>query len=383
MTLISTMPPNNWRGALTGFACKLCTAPDFELSDATIQEIAATVAPADGPALVGDKDRVTYFVPGLLRNAPLVEKTLVRSIARGQPTIGKQRSAGHFVEACFMIFEFDGLEDEQWDLVLERLKTTGLHFVAYSTWSHGRADKPGVRVRVLVFLDRPLAAPEYARAWHSGNAVIFNGLADPTGAKPYQQQGVWATSPDRAALAFRVVGRGAITSSDALIAAAPEVARPFKVSGSAATNADLLLGVSLPTLARLRAAAPWINTDTYEQWMRAMMACAALKPYIGEHEATNLAEGISCNAPDGTQARNTDAQYDPAVIVEQQTPTMPPEAAAGTLFAMARDSAIATVKADRGKAQLSDRGRAAALYLATHHRAAFNDLKGGRIGNRS
>ena len=224
MNITSTMPPNSWRGALTGFACKLCTAPDFELSDASIQEIAATVAPADGPALVGDKDRVTYFVPGLLRDAPLVGKTLAHAVKRGQRTTGKQRAAGHFVEACFMIFEFDGLKDVQWDLVLERLKTTGLHFVTYSTWSHGRADKPGVRVRVLVFLDRPLAAQEYAQAWHGGNAKIFNGLADPTGAKPYQQQGGFATSPDRAALAFRIVGKVGIVSAAAFIAAAPEVA---------------------------------------------------------------------------------------------------------------------------------------------------------------
>ena len=370
------MHTSEWRGNITGFACKLCTLPAFELRDATIPEVVNTVAPADGPALIANKDRVVYIVPTLLQDAPLVGKTLERATARGVSTIGKQRSASHVTSAAFMIFEFDGLHAEQCKIVHEKLYSSGLHYLIYTTWSHGRTDKPGVRARVIIFLDRELEPLEYAQAWAGGNAALFSGLADTTGARVYQQQGVWATAPEREHLAFRIVKKGALASVDALIDAAPKVtsvpasSRPTRIS-----TPYLRVGVSA-SADRLRAALNWIDPNNYTSWISTLAGLRAAALQIGEEAAHALWIEFSESADATAKAKNETDRYSPESMWARFSPSAAPvDALLGAIFARARDSALAAIGAERGRTEWSERGRKAYTYMAANHPKSIKKIE--------
>lgn len=354
-----------WRCDITLFDGFFNPLPAVEYKSLTLDALVALVA--GGVAVGEDKARMPYFVPCLLQVAPLTPRMQAKT---GQ-TEGKQRSAAHVVLAMALVFDLDGLTQEQFDELLDRLRADGISFLCYTTHSHGRADKPGIRARVVVPVDRPLNATEYAQAWlgfdqhYCGGAIA---AADASGRNLWQQQGVWSCHPDREALAFRIIHKAGVASADTLIACAPKLKTRERREYSA---------VPLPptaTVKRLEAALPWSDADTTPTWIVGMTAFKALALAIGEDVARTLAVRYSELASDGAKAQNDDRRYDPATFFDNVRPTMPPEAAFGTLLAMARDGAVAAMNADRGKAEFSAKGREAALYLATYHRRLFDEL---------
>lgn len=98
--LHSQLPLKDWRGDLTMFEGAFRTIPCYEHENIEWPHVCAVIASPEGPARAAEKEKATYFLPCLLRDAPLVGRTLERALANSQPTIGKQRSAAHVTRAC-------------------------------------------------------------------------------------------------------------------------------------------------------------------------------------------------------------------------------------------------------------------------------------------
>jgi hypothetical protein len=213
----------DWRGDLTAFAGPFNTYPSDEAIGASWGEIVAFVAPLPIPSAVREKNDVVYIVPCRLTTAPLVGKTAQKAIEDGRPSVGKMRSASHVTASAYLKFDLDGITEAQWGVLLESLHKGGVTFLGYTTHSHGRPDKPGYRVRVFIPIDRELAQIDYTLAWIGAAESIFGAVAhtdalDRSAAKIHQQQGVYATAPERTGMAFRLDCRKGIASADALIA---------------------------------------------------------------------------------------------------------------------------------------------------------------------
>lgn len=359
------MPLNAWRCTVTTFPSFYDPLPADEASGLGFDELMAYVAGA--PAVGPDKDKMPFAVPCGLSEAPLTPNMQAKTGRQ----IGKQRSSAHVTVAWFLVLDVDGLTDAAFSALLNKLRADGLSFLAYSTHSHGRPDKPGIRARLLIPVDRSLNAVEYAQAWRGFDAHYCGGAigeADASGRHLWQQQGVWSAPPERVASAFRIAHRAGVSSADALIACAP--VPPVREK---ADHGPVPMPPTL-TAQRLEATLPWLNADDTPSWITALTAFKALAPAIGKDAARTLAVRYSEQGSEAAKAHNDDRRYDPAEFFDNVRPTMPPDAAMGTLCAMARDGAMAAVNGDRGKRRLSERGHQAAVYLARHHRRQFDEL---------
>ena len=209
----------DWRGSITIFQGFTGTSPVLELKDAVWDEIRDVLRPSK-PVPLSDKRSGQYFVPCSLKEAPLVGKTLEASRLRGEPITGKMRSKGHVTEAAMLVMDIDGLPTAEFMTGLERIKSDGLTLLAYTTHSHGRAEKLGVHARIVTPLDRPATTEEYKAAWHGFDNRYFSGAVsktDSSGAKMYQQQGTWCCDPSRIGLAESWNHDGGVASIDKLI----------------------------------------------------------------------------------------------------------------------------------------------------------------------
>ena len=217
---LSTMPLADWSGSLTTFQGFTGTKPDRELGDASWEEVAQLICP-EAPAQHANKNDGQFFVPCLLKEAPLVGNTLDVAVKNGQPQTGKMRSKQHVTEASLLVMDVDGLPESDFADVLTKIERAGLTFIAYTTYSHGSRDKPGVRARIAVPLDRPVDAEAYAAVWHGFDRQYLRGLAgkaDSSGANLYQQQGTWCCDPSRVKQAECWRHVDGVASADALIA---------------------------------------------------------------------------------------------------------------------------------------------------------------------
>ena len=97
-------------------------------------------------------------MPCELKVAPLVERTLERAIRLGLPAVGKMRSGSHVTAGAWAKLDGDGLSKEQFAAMQETLSLTGIAHIIYSSHSNGRADKPGIRCRIIVFFDAALVS---------------------------------------------------------------------------------------------------------------------------------------------------------------------------------------------------------------------------------
>lgn len=378
--LISENPLAECRFSITTFNGYFDTIPAYGLTKATWAEIVANVAPADEPILAKCKENAPYFVPCALRDAPYIGKTLEKAIRESWPSLdGQQRSATHCMASAILKFDLDGMTVEQWQTAQEKLNASGLTSLAYSTWSYGRTEKPGVRVRVLIPMDWAQDQADYALAWWGAAEVLFvelmgsqENILDISASKTCQQQGVWSAAPEREQLAFRIHVKGGVASAEALM----EIGKikhgapvPRMTSAWTSLNADISLP---PDIARLTAAHEWI-ADDYEQWIKTGHADKALASMIGEDAAFQLWHAYSERG--SNTAQNNDAAYSPENKWQTFASAMTADAALGTLFGMARDGALAALESERGKPTLSERGRSAAKYIAANHRALFNQLR--------
>jgi hypothetical protein len=223
--ILSTLLLDDWQGSLTTFEGFTGTTPDIELANVSWSEISSLLAP-DKPAILDDKKQGQYFVPCILKADELVGNTREAAIKNGQSTIGKMRSKSHVTEASFLTIDVDGLSKEELNAGFKKLIKDGITFLTFTTHSQGSAEKPGMRVRVITLLDRPVTVDEYSATWHGFDKQYFNGKAgeaDASGANMYQQQGTWCSHPDRVAAAKAVIKNAGVASAGALIAIGVEV----------------------------------------------------------------------------------------------------------------------------------------------------------------
>ncbi len=220
LALLSTMPLSNWRGSISTFNGFTGTLPVQDIKYVTWQAIQDVIAPTS-PSILADKSAGKFFVPCALKIAPLVGNTFDAALKSGQPTIGKMRSKHHVTEATFLVLDVDGIPEFEFKKSIDDIACAGITYFAFTTHSYGREDKPGMRARLVVPVDRPLNIAEYASAWHRFDDLYFSGhagKADSSGANLYQQQGTWCAHPDRVASAKCWTARGGVASADALIA---------------------------------------------------------------------------------------------------------------------------------------------------------------------
>lgn len=362
--------------SITWFRGQKNTIPSCIEREYSSTQIIDTVADEDGPRLVEDKARAPYILTTDLRVAPYVAKTASRFSPGAE---GQMRSAAHVIAGSWMAIDCDGLAEAIWKAIHDRLKASGITFCAYSTWSYGLPSKPGIRVRILLFLDRALASQDWSRAWHVINQYFFNGLADPKTKYLHQQAGAWATAPDRAHLAFRHVGGQYLLSADDLLAAAPPV-KPKPQVPSRGWSALGIPGVAdnPRVLTQATRALDWLDANDYATWtgrglpgLKGLVATRDLSPQT----ARSLWLIWTTTAGEEAQTHNADRRYHPGVMWDGWTPsTAPPEALTGAFFAAARDQARELLVTESRQGRLSARGLLAARYLADYHRRLFQEL---------
>lgn len=364
--LCSTAPLSSWRGDVTFFSGYYNTRPALEESGLTFTALANLIAPEDDPVLIADKERVPYFVPCRLRDAPLLGKTRERAAQRGDPLVGKQRSGRHVTDATWIVADIDGATDDHLDLIRRRLHAAEITHLIYSTYSHGKPEKPGTRSRLVIPIDRALDPAGYRSAAEGLNACILGKHADASGFNLHQQQGVWATHPARAQFAFRQVHKAGIADAAALLAETPKrsPAQPASIVTAAPAN---------PDLERVRGALAWIDPNNYEQWIKVGFW---LKAIVGD-AAFPLWYLWSETASDASKACN-DGRYAPEKVWTSLSPTITAGQGQGALYARARDGAAAAVCRAMTDGAWGTEAKSALAYLRQHHPRRFDDLVHGK-----
>jgi len=243
------MALSDWRGPATFLNGFTGTLPALELKDVGWDEISGLLCPPE-PASLTDKKTGQYVVPCLLKEAPLVEKTLEAAIRNGTSTIGKMRSKSHVTEAAFAMMDVDGLSEEDFLAALEKMKADGITVLDYTTHSYGDPDKPGIRARLAIPIDRAVGIEEYRAVWKGIDNRYFNGAAgraDSSGSNLYQQQGTWCSHPDRVDQAKSWRHDGGVASADFLIELGGGVEPPKPVNASSVKTLVSNNGTYLPS----------------------------------------------------------------------------------------------------------------------------------------
>ena len=180
---------SRWQGSISIFNGLTNTKPVKERKNLPWGGISAEVCPPR-PLITKDKVQGQQYISCLLKEEPLIGKTLEEAQKSGGQTIGKMRSRNHVTESSFLTLEFDGIPEADFIAGLEKLKKNAFTYKAWTTFSFGDPDRPGMYARIVIPIDRILAVDEYTQAFNGLNEHFFDGKADPSGAKLYQPQGV-------------------------------------------------------------------------------------------------------------------------------------------------------------------------------------------------
>lgn len=352
-----------WRGHWTFFRHNRATLPDAECSGGWT-DFCRDIAPTDKPMVIRDKEKVRYFVPTSLKVAPLVGKTRERAEKRGMALEGKQRSAAHVTEAGMVVLDLDGVAESAFKRCMRRLAADDAAFLAYSSYSHGNPQKTGVRSRVIVPVDKPLATEAYKRAADGLQRKYFYGLADPKGFSLCQQMGVWATCPEWSGRAFRIAAKGRVLPAAELLAAASTThAKVNKTKNAFAAAYEISFDEE-----RVRDALRWLDPKPYQIWVNAGLFLKAAY----HDEAYSAWLDWSYTAPSKITEGNT-GEYVPEVVWGGLDPHIPPDAGAAALFAASRDSATKLVRAAAKSGGWCQSSRDAVGYLMAHHKRFFSE----------
>ena len=215
--ILSDQDISTWSGSLTTFDGFTKTLPEQEYLNLNWEATKNKICP-ETPALITDKKLGEYFIPCILKEAPLVGNTLAMAERAKSNTVGKMRSKSHATDTDMLIFDIDGLPTAEFEPILERLKAEGISFLSYSTFSHGNPAKPDTRARLIIPVDKAINIEDYPLAWKGFNSHYLNDKGDTSGAKLYQQQGTWCSEPSRQDQAFKLSNDAGVASADILIA---------------------------------------------------------------------------------------------------------------------------------------------------------------------
>lgn len=355
------------RFGLTMFPSFYGTRPTHEETAATAGRIADLIAPDDGPLIVADKDRGLFFVPCALKVAPLIGKTLEYAENNGRPTIGKMRSNVHVTAGAWAKLDGDGLTEGQLAAVQGKLNLADIANLIFTTHSHGRPEKPGIRCRIVVFLDKALEPAEYQRGVLSLSTWLLGQSLDESEARLCQQAGVWCAHPDREEQAFCIRRLdGVCVSTEALLAAAPPptVSRPYVLIAGGA-------GLLPLDATRISEALRWISPDEYKNWTD----CAIwLKAAFGDAAYPVWLQWSDC-ADQEAQAGNG-GRYAPDKVWAGITPRLTAEQGAGALYGQAKNNVVAAVRDAAARGQWGAQSKAALVYLRRFHHRLFDEMFG-------
>jgi hypothetical protein len=338
-------------------------------------EVIDLVAGGDSPKLERIKELVLYMTTGLLSEGQLTD------YARGRlgNTSGRARSLASCKGPTRLILaDIDGVEESVFNEVLGTLRGAELNYLMYSTHSHGSPEKPGYRFRVVLPLSEDVNAWQYKSIHCAVRHDVFAGAGGKfdEGAKSLtQQQGTWATAPERASLAFkhcRVDGgcldvkywlaRAVTLGVDAKEYVSPEDVVPRYRSPAELTGIAQKLGYALEVIPS--------RTRFFQDLLSFLKAT---EPELGD-VAFELFHGWAWADPEhqAAQEAKRDA-YKCEVAWPRAQPSMPAGAGIGSVHKLARQCAVTAVETDLGLR--SPFSKKALIYLAANHPAAFQALK--------
>lgn len=366
MILASDLSVAAWRGSVSLFKGATSTRPVSEQASLSWSGFVAIVAP-EQPRLVANKEDGEFFLPTVLREAPLVGATLEHARRHQLPLVGKMRSAGHVVEGCAVKLDLDGIERAELTRVLQALDDQNIAFVFYSTHSHGL--KPNIRARLILPIDKPAGPDEYRRISQAASEALLGKTLDRSEGYLHQLAGTYVAHPSRAAhVLCLVVPEGFCICSSALLSfsnhpapkhATPSVRKP---------------GIALASVvdwARIERALDQLDANDFQTWRAAGMM---LKVLESDRRARELWLRLTDRAADASKRRNHEACYDPEIMWERFTPYVPADIAVATILARARDAAAVRGRADLERDDIGGDGEEALTYLARHHREFFERL---------
>ena len=292
----SDLKLSEWRGDVSLFSGQLRTMPESMERGLIAEMLAAQICPP-APFVTANKENALYALACVLREAPLIGKTLERAKARGLPEYGFMRSGGHVTEGRWIKLDLDGIGKDETRALLGMLDAEKLGYLLYSTWSHGL--KPRNRLRLILFLDVALSPTEYKRASQGAALWLMGHSLDPSEGGLHQLAGVFMCSPDRKAKAFRLVEIGGdryCVSAAALLALVPV---QFKSPTLMTTPAPIIINGKIGDSLR------WIDANDTHQWVRVGMSLKALEPELGIN-AFGFWLAFSESADEASKTNNSD-----------------------------------------------------------------------------
>jgi putative DNA primase/helicase len=179
-----------WKGDIALFSGYTETIPCKEVSG-DWKRIASFIAP-DSPQVVEEKQQGQTFLPYALN--------------------GKARLKENASDTNLLIMDIDGCSEAEFLEARSKMERDGLTYIAFTT--HSQGDKEGMRVRIVMPLNRTVNVNEYELLWKSINTKYFKGQADSSGSKVYQMQGAWCCHPDRTAMAQKWANLGELIVVD-------------------------------------------------------------------------------------------------------------------------------------------------------------------------
>jgi len=378
--LASTVGVNEITVSVTLFRSKLSTLPCKELVDISFAELMKHIV-SEQPQLNTDKDRLTYFVGCALKEAELVGKTREKAIKEGHSTSGKQRSANHVTAGKVVKLDLDSIIESQLKVVIDKLKALDLAYALYTTFSHG--DKPNIRARLLMALDRDLSPHEYKAAVLALSRELLGQSLDESEALLSQQASIYCAHPARERLARRRVQlQGKCISSDYLLSQVP--ARTAKTYSPESASSSKVTAIDID---KLKDTFRWLDSNSYAEWIKVGNCLKALEPSLtaietamgmGPEPALKLWLYFSEEACEDKKARNEQSQYDPMVIFDQFKPSMTADAAMGTLMGIAKKRSLEVARAENlatGElSTLTPKGFEAFKHLKKYHPREIQSL---------
>lgn len=338
-------------------------------------EVIDLVAGGDSPKLERIKKLVLYMTTGLLSEGQLTD------YARGR--LGNTSGRARSLASCkgptrLMLADIDGVDKPVFDEVLGTLRESELNYLIYSSHSHGSPEKPGYRFRVVFPLSEDVGPRQYQSIHCALRHDVFACTGDKfdKGAKSLtQQQGTWATAPERANLAFkhcRVDGgcldvkywlaRAVTLGVDAKEYASPESVVPRYRSPAELTGIAQKLGYALEMIP---------SRTRHFQELRNFLK--SLEVSFGD-VAFELFHGWAWADPEHQAAQEAERDaYNCEIAWAKPRPSMPADAGIGSVHKLARQCAVTAVEIDLGLR--SPFSKKALIYLAENHPAAFQALK--------
>jgi hypothetical protein len=213
--IASTLSVEDWRGAITLFEGLTSTRPSAVLENLSWAEVIQNIMPAE-VRTVERKDDGRFFLPTVLRDAPLVGQTFEWAKARGLPLVGKMRSTNHVVAGTLLKLDLDGVGGDVLMRGMDILGEQRIANILFSTHSHG--SKAGMRARVVIPLDEPATAQDYRCISCSAAQRVLGVSLDPSEGVLHQLAGCHVAHPERLDRSFKLASsRGYCASTKALL----------------------------------------------------------------------------------------------------------------------------------------------------------------------